>query len=237
MTRSRFPLFLAAALCCALSLLSGCREDSEVNPKPEQEKRFPSRMDLETGEDGLVRLKGKTTPFTGSVVHRNKDFRVTYFAHYQDGKLQGPEVRFYDSGRIYRVNDYHGGKQIHQREWHENGNRKLDTPMVDGTARGPHLRWHENGEVRFDGFFNDKFQWHGRVRDFKEDGTIIWDALFENGHYVSGTYPALMQPHLLKTGRLKPEDAVFSEEEAAAALAEHEAAEAKERAGEKKREN
>ena len=228
-----FPLvFLVCG--CGLFALSGCLKKAETASESEPEKRFPSRVDLEEDESGIARLKGDTVPFTGSVVQYDKNYRVTYFAHYQDGKKYGPEIRFHKNGRIYRVNDYHDGKQIHQREWHENGNQSLDAAMADGIARGRHLLWHENGATRFDGFFNDDFHWQGRVLDLKEDGTIIWDALFDDGRYVSGVYPAFMQPQLLQRGELKPEDAVYTEAEAASALADFEAEQARQKAEKEK---
>ena len=207
-------LFFAAtiALLTGIALtLSGCERqaDPDVTSPESERKRYPHRKELETGEDGLVRLNGETQPFSGAVVHGDGVLRVNYFASYEAGQPHGPEIKYHENGRISRILDFHRGEKVRHREWFENGTPKVDAMMKDGIAYGRHLRWYEDGSLRFSANFLDDLRWDGPVKDIAEDGKVMWDALFENGKYRSGVYPEEAQENLMERGLLKPEDAVY----------------------------
>ena len=103
--------------------------------------------------------------------------------------MDGPQRRWFPNGQVKLQFDYTDGKKVRHREWFESGQIKIDAEMRDGVAFGRHRKWFEDGSVRFDGAFGEGFKWHGHIRDFKPDGTPIWDAEFDNGRYLSGLRP------------------------------------------------
>lgn len=150
---------------------------------------LPGPETIETREDGLAWLGESTAPYTGLVLDTGSGGRPVYLAHYEDGELHGPEIRWHKNKRIKRIHDYQRGKKIRHREWFDTGMPKIDAMMRDGVAYGRHLRWHSNGQLRFDGNFIENLVWDGHVRDLDEDGRVIVDAEFHEGRYVSGTVP------------------------------------------------
>lgn len=207
-------LFFAVtfALLAGISLtLSGCKRgaDSEDANQERERKRYPHRKELESGDDGLIRLKGETDPFTGAVVHGDGVSTVNYFASYEGGQPHGPEIKYHENGTISRILDFHHGEKVRHREWFDNGTPEVDAMMKDGIAYGRHLRWFEDGSLRFSAHFLDKLRWDGPVKDVSTDGKIMWDAVFENGKYRSGIYPEEAQGNLLERGLLKPQDVVY----------------------------
>lgn len=197
---------LALCGCC----LSGCRENSqdpdEANTEP---KRYPHRKEMETGDDGLVRLRGESEPYSGVVIHGDGRRAISFFASYQDGKPNGPEIHYHENGRVRMILDFEDGEKIRHRQWFENGNRETDAMMRDGVAYGRHLRWFEDGSIRFSAHFLEKLRWDGPVKDVAPDGTIMWDAIFKNGKYQSGHYPEEAQENLLERGLIQPSEAKY----------------------------
>ena len=194
---------------------SGCREESQDNTAAKSEpQRYTHRKELETGEDGLVRRQGETEPYTGVVIHGDGERTISYFASYRDGKAHGPQIHYHDNGRIRLILDFEDGEKVRHREWFENGNREMDAMMRDGIAYGRHLRWFEDGSLRFRANFLEKLRWDGQVKDVAPDGTVMWDAWFENGKYRSGHYPEEAQENLLERGLITPEEAKYPIKEA-----------------------
>ena len=105
------------------------------------------------------------------------------------------------------------GRKSRHRTWFENGNREIDAMMRDGIAFGRHLKWFEDGSLRFSGNFKDNLQWHGHIVDVGEDGTVYWDAIFENGRYVSGIYPAAEEEAMREAGMLGPAEEAIQPDE------------------------
>ena len=203
------PISSILAGCFVLSLISGCEkpESPETSEEETRPAGFPRRGDIEISEsDGLVRLKGETEPFSGQVVMRNKEWKMGYVATYLDGKLHGPEIRFYPDGvTMKRWFDWVDGEKVRHRDFYEDGQIPRDAMMKDGVAFGPHRRSGEDGLLRFDGTFTHSLLWHGRIRDKDENGIVLWDAIFERGQYVSGIYPKELEQELIEKGRLDPE--------------------------------
>jgi len=195
---SRAPI----ACLCVILALSACREDkapSEVKPRSEG---FTTPQEIIVKEDGLAYREGEDTAYTGAVATRDKDWKPRYFGYYFEGKLHGPETRWYPDGKLKRIFDYNHGEKTRHREWFENGLPKLDAMTKDGIAYGRHIKYDETGRERFVGSFTDNLQWDGRIRDVGEDGTVLWDADFENGRYIRGIYPESEKQNLIDNGML-----------------------------------
>ncbi|MCB1230741.1 MAG: hypothetical protein KDN19_10770 [Verrucomicrobiae bacterium] len=192
-------------------VLVGCQESHESKPESETPMRdqFTHPDEIATGDDGLVRRNGETEPYTGPVVIRDRDWNLRYFAYYQHGKLHGPEMKFWDDGTLRRCYDFDNGLKIRHRTWFENGNQERDATFVAGHARGPHQTWYEDGSPRWKGNFVGELQWDGHIVDHAPDGTILWDATFDHGRFLSGTYPESEQQKLIEAGMVKPENALY----------------------------
>jgi antitoxin component YwqK of YwqJK toxin-antitoxin module len=196
------------AIFSLIILGTACKD--EGTKKGDSSGSFPTPKKIEsTSADGLARLTGQEEPYTGPVILRDEAGKMRYYAYYQDGKLHGAEIKYYDDGKIRRQFDYHLGEKIHHREWFPNGNRKIDAEMRDGIGYGSHRTWFEDGRTRWSGRFVEDLLWQGHIVDYAEDGRLMWDAVFEKGRYLSGVYPEAEQENLLKAGLLKPENAKF----------------------------
>jgi len=180
------------------------KADEDRADKSGKKSDFPRRSDTETrDQDGLTYLKGEDSPFTGVLISRDKNWQMKYFANYENGQLHGSEIWWHEGGGMKKMLDFERGEKIRHREWFENGNRKIDAMMKDGIAYGRHLRWFEDGSLRFSGNFVEDLKWDGPVKDIHEDGTVMWDAVFKRGHYVSGKYPPSEKQKLIDSGMLK----------------------------------
>lgn len=208
MTRS--ILYLSKTVACAAVVLAAFTSCNESDKKSEATASTPKagfnkRGDIEVGDDGLARLKSMTTPYSGQIVMRNKQWQIGYLASYQDGKLNGPEIRYFPDGiTLMRWYDWVHGEKVRHRHFYENGHIQIDAMMKNGEAFGSHRTWAEDGLLRFDGNFAENLQWDGRVRDVNENGEVLWDAIFDHGRYVSGTYPKDHEQKLIDGGMLDP---------------------------------
>lgn len=199
-------------------IVAGCdRPGPPASAKPAP--GFPSPSKVEVGADGLARLKKQADPYTGPVIIADEAGKLRHYGYYQDGKLHGAEIKFYDDGKIRRQFDYHQGEKIHHREWFPNGNRKIDAEMRNGIGYGSHRTWFEDGRTRWAGRFGENLRWEGHIVDYAEDGRLMWDAVFKEGKFQSGTYPEAEQEALIRGGRVKPEEALYPRKEGAPAPA------------------
>jgi len=203
MVSLRWIVLLSLLLWCS-GQLACQKEDEKRSGNPAEQSGFLRRSDIETREqDGLTYLKGGAEPFAGVVISRDKNWQMKYFANYEKGRLHGPEMWWYEDSKMKKMLDYERGEKIRHREWFENGNRKIDAMMKEGKAFGRHLKWFEDGSLRFSGNFVENLQWDGPVKDIHEDGTVMWDAVFKRGRYMSGKYPPSEKQKLIDGGMLK----------------------------------
>ncbi len=201
---------LFSAICVlALSLPSCSDRRPAAKTAPDAPKDFTHPDEITTGPDGIARRQESEAPYTGAAIIRDRDWNLRYFAYYQDGKLHGPEMKFWDNGRVRRNFDYQAGEKVRHREWFENGNPKIDATFASDLERRPHRTWFEDGSPRWSGHFVGELQWDGHIVDYAPGGKLMWDAIFDHGRYVSGVYPESEQENLIKAGMLKPEDAVY----------------------------
>ncbi|CAN5381728.1 hypothetical protein BH23VER1_BH23VER1_28190 [soil metagenome] len=192
--------------------VGGCAENGAPGDAEEAESRrkdFTHPEEIRVGEDGLARREGETDPFTGAVVIRDSDWNLRHFGFYQDGKLHGPEMRFWKDGKVRRIYDFEAGEKVRHREWYENGNPKTDAIFVGGQAQGPHRTWYEDGRPRWSGNLVGELQWDGHITDYSSEGELVWDAVYDHGKYVSGLYPESEQEAMIEIGMLRPEDAIY----------------------------
>ena len=144
---------------------------------------------LENRADGLTYAEGAAEPFTGTWEKRDKGGTLARSESYKAGKPHGDHSRYYPDGKPRKIETFSEGEKVRERRWFENGNLEIDAEMKNGVAYGKHTRWFEDGSLRFEAIFVEGLKWQGRVRDFKPDGTVVVDAIFENGKYIRGIFP------------------------------------------------
>jgi antitoxin component YwqK of YwqJK toxin-antitoxin module len=189
-------------LLLATILLGACDRTSEKESRADASQyEFPSVDAIEQREDGLTYLKGSNAPYHGPVIRTHPERGLRYFAMYQNGMLNGPEITFYDNGLIRRITDFRDGEKDRNRDYYENGNPWRDAMFDHDVAWGRHLKWHENGRLGFVGVMHqdeDSIKWHGHITDHDENGELVVDAIFDEGRYIGGVFP------LEKTPKPKP---------------------------------
>lgn len=191
-------------LFCSVCLVACQPEDEGKVAKSDKKSGFARREDVENqGAGALVYLKDSKQAYTGVVISRDKDWQMSYFANYEGGELHGTEIWWHKNGRMKKMLDYEHGEKVRHREWFESGVHKIDAMMKGGEAFGRHVKWFEDGSLRFSGNFVENLLWDGKVKDVHEDGTVMWDAVFKRGRYVSGVYPPSEKQKLINGGMLK----------------------------------
>lgn len=165
---------------------------------------FVTVADIEERQDGLTYHKGAGEPYNGPVIRTHKERGLRYFAMYQNGLLNGPEITFYDNGLIRRITDFRDGIKDRNRDYYENGHPWRDAMFADQFAWGAHRKWHENGKIGFVGVIHqdeESMKWHGHITDHDEDGRLVVDAIFDEGKYIGGVFPLEENPKPKPSGQ------------------------------------
>jgi pimeloyl-ACP methyl ester carboxylesterase len=148
-------------------------------------------------------------------------FLLKYPVSYRDTVCYQRIIRFDNQKQLYQVRDYYVNGQIAMearysafdrtvregwqcnfrsntkegpyREWHENGQLRVEGRFRNGLANGRVRSWYANGTPEADeGRRNG--QLHGRVRYYTPEGILERDLRFRNGnnrHPAEATYPYL----------------------------------------------
>jgi antitoxin component YwqK of YwqJK toxin-antitoxin module len=170
--------FLLCPVFCLV--LPGC---GPSQPKEAEER---ASIELETRSDGLAYGKKSPTPFSGEAVTFYQGTNRQSVETYQEGKPHGTWRRYWSNGQIKREQQWVHGSQIHQRQWYEDGVLKEDLNMKDGKGNGRIRMWWPDGRLRRTAFVGDDLRPHGHALEYAEDGSVVVDAIFQHGQYVSG---------------------------------------------------
>jgi antitoxin component YwqK of YwqJK toxin-antitoxin module len=155
------------------------------NPTPKPAAESVS-VQVEKRPDGLFYAKGTAEPLSGEVVGFTGSNTRQSVETYEKGRPHGIWKRYWTGGALKREQTWHEGEQIHQRQWYENGTMKEDLQMKQGIGYGQIRLWWPDGRIRRMAFVGDKLQPHGHVLEYAEDGTVLVDAIFHHGEFVSG---------------------------------------------------
>ncbi len=153
--------------------------------------------------DGLTYALGSNIPFTGEVLTITHGNSRQSSETYVNGQPHGLWTRYWSNGgKPKRQQEWKNGEMIHQRQWFENGVLKEDMEMKQGILFGHVRLWWPNGRIRRIAFVGEKLSPHGHVLEYNEDGTVLVDAIFHRGQFVSGlrkedslAQPATAQAH------------------------------------------
>lgn len=167
-------LFSLAVLFC------GC------GPQALPEAKESVSVPTEKKADGRTYAMGSSVPFTGEVVTFTKGINRLSVHPYQDGKPHGSWSRYWSNGKLKSEERREQGELVHLRQWYEDGVLKQDTEMKNGLPFGKVRLWWPDGRVRRSSLIGDNLRPHGNVLEYARDGSLLTDAIFEHGHYVSG---------------------------------------------------
>ncbi|MDB6069272.1 MAG: hypothetical protein JWL81_443 [Verrucomicrobiales bacterium] len=180
----------------ALIFLTACSEKSREIPVE------TTSIQIEKGPDGLVRSKGRPEPLTGEVLTFTHGTTKQSVEPYLEGKPHGIWTRYWSTGHVKREQRWDHGDQIHQRQWYEDGTLKEDMEMRQGIAFGQVRLYWPDGRIRRVALVGENLSPHGHVLEYNEDGSVIVDAIFHHGQFVSGlrkedslAQPATAQAH------------------------------------------
>lgn len=120
--------------------------------------------ELESQPDGTVRLRGKTTPFTGKVIDRFANGQRRAHIAFKAGLRDGQYTEWFSSGHIKLDVTMKGGLPDGQyREYFETGKIKIETTMKAGQMDGLAGFWLEDGRKWMEVLFQA-----GRITSRKE---------------------------------------------------------------------
>ncbi len=152
--------------------------------------------------DGLSYAKDADAPYTGEVVTFSQGISRVSLEIYQDGKPHGIWQRYWSNGKLKREEKYNLGSMSRQRQWYEDGTLKGDAEMKDGVGFGKITLWWPDGRLRRTSLIGADLKPHGHVLEYAQDGSVLTDAIFAHGKYVSGKLreeplatPATAQAH------------------------------------------
>lgn len=149
-----------------ISGLISCQLASEV------EEVFPGYV-LEEGK--LYEVRGKT-PYTGTVTQYFEDGSVKMEAEYIDGE-QKSAIYYYENGNKK--------SEVIRREedslmtlWYESGQKEEE--IKPGMIR----QWYDNGQLKALVSIDDFRNYHGDMKMWDEDGSLITHEVYEDGDLV-----------------------------------------------------
>jgi antitoxin component YwqK of YwqJK toxin-antitoxin module len=154
---------------------------------------------LEQRADKLFYEAGADKPYTGVQRGYEKTSRaLVHECSYVNGVKEGWERRWFKDNPAQLDKQYLWvqGECAFYWQWWPNGNMRMLASQRDGSdfgresmAYGSFVKWFEDGRVKFRAHYDEDFRWHGRVLDYDDTGTLMWDCVFNHGKYVSGHHP------------------------------------------------
>ena len=145
-----------------------------------------SSVELEKHADGLAYLKGQSVPYTGQLITFTHGVTRQAVENYVEGRPHGIWLRYWSNGTLKREQKWVHGSHVHQRQWFETGALKEEMEMKDGIAFGQVRLWWQDGRMRRVAFVEQGLSPHGHVLEYNEDGSVLVDAIFNHGKYLSG---------------------------------------------------
>ena len=174
---------LVAISAFGACLFAGC------SPPAKQKLEESVSIRLDTKEDGLAYAPGSVAPYTGEVVGFTSAGTRQMAEKWESGQSHGIWFKYWSNGQVKREDIHQRGSIIHRRQWYEDGTLKLDAEMKNGLGYGKVRLWWPDGRLRRSVLLGAELQPHGHVLEYAEDGTIIADAIFHHGQYISGKIP------------------------------------------------
>ena len=98
--------------------------------------------------DGIRYYVNSKRPFSGTIILKHKNEKVSGRTSYQNGILNGPCSTWYDNGQIESEANFKNGKfEGFYSQWHRNGQRYSERRFVSGELiEGSEKYWNTKGE-------------------------------------------------------------------------------------------
>ena len=131
------PVFLFLIIVILPLLIGGCgvnEDDVEINKT--------------VSRDGIRYYVNSKRPFSGTIILKHKNEKVSGRTSYQNGILNGPCSTWYDNGQKESEVNFKNGKfEGLYSQWHRNGQRFSERRFVSGELiEGSEKYWNTNGE-------------------------------------------------------------------------------------------
>jgi len=173
----KFSRFLFPPLLCLslLYLLGGCGPKSDpqnlaVDESPEPEpapsapeppavpptpKPEPKKVSDLVYRGGLYYNVNSEEPLSGKFEAKYDDGSPMAESHYDDGKKEGVEKSWDETGTLRLEANYQNGKRHGlTRNWHSNGQMMSETNYANGKIHGVSKTWHNNGKLSTEASYN-----------------------------------------------------------------------------------
>ncbi len=131
------PLRLLVLLVTLPLLLGGCGGNKEAVD-----------INKTVSRDGIRYYVNSKRPFSGTIILKHKNEKVSGRTSYQNGILNGPCLTWYDNGhKESEVNFKNGKFEGLYSKWHRNGQRYSESRFVNGELiEGSEKYWNSKGE-------------------------------------------------------------------------------------------
>ena len=131
------PITLLLIIIILPLLVGGCggnKEDVEINKT--------------VSRDGIRYYVNSKRPFSGTIILKHKNEKVSGRTSYQNGILNGPCSTWYDNGQKESEVNFKNGKfEGFYFKWHRNGQRFSESRFVSGEIiEGSEKYWNTKGE-------------------------------------------------------------------------------------------
>ena len=187
------PLRLLVLLVTLPLLLGGCGEEPVVETKPVEEKQQEVKEEVKPKEpvaevkpelkgvsveeieprEGLAYVKGSDAPYTGKVFGLYENGQK-WEDNYKDGKVDGLQVLWYESGQKESEINYKDGKKDGLfLGWHENGQKMAELNSKDGKVEGLQTHWHSNGSLKSQSNYKDGLLVEGSIKYWNSKGEPV----------------------------------------------------------------
>ncbi len=184
MSSSHFFSHAGNALRWSVVILSGAL--ALVSCEPPAVPKTPVTQ-LEQRADGLTYIQGTDQLYSGTYLQLGKNSTKLEEWTYEEGLLHGANTRFNESGQSPRRRiDYEKGTRVRKRSWYPNGQLRGDEGWSGELISGMCTYWFEDGRIRKQLSFGDGFRTQGQIVEYDEDGTLLIDAIMDEGRYLGG---------------------------------------------------
>jgi len=118
----------------------------------------------------------KTLDWSDGVLHLSNC--TMYEESYKDGKLDGKQTIWYQSGEIKSETNYKDGKSTGKTTiWYKNGQISTETNYIKGD--GKETSWYKNGQISTEAHFKNNKR-EGKETSWYKNGQISTEAHFKN---------------------------------------------------------
>lgn len=118
---------------------------------------------------------------------------------YNHGIKDGPSTHYYSSGEL-KIDQFYKNGELDgtQTKYYKNGNVKSIKEYAIGEHNGRYLTYHENGKIEIEAH-NKNGEFDGLWVKYNTDGQVIYEILYSDGLYVTGSYETYYYDGSIKT--------------------------------------